>query len=111
MTRTRHPRGAAAKTKAAIKREARADKAAKKTKAAPARASILAELAASPGRPPPLSFTAEQRADIDEVFAAERAGTIVCGCTRLARILKSRYDLHWAVGTIRDRLLELKAAL
>ena len=76
-----------------------------------ARPSILAEIDAAPARYKRWGFTPEQRVDIDEVFAHERAGTIVCGCSRLARILKARYDLPWAVGTIRDRLLEIKAAL
>ena len=80
-----------------------------KTKPQP---SILAELPTKPdGRGPRWTFTAEQLADIDEVFAANAAGTIRCGCGRLARILKARYDLPWAVPTIRDRLLEIQAAL
>lgn len=120
MTRTRQPRGAAAKTKAAIKREARADKASAYRRAVVAadaqaeadhrsvtrRPSILDELAANPPRPR-WTFTDEQLADVHAVFDAVDAGTIACGCGRLAQILKQRYDLPWAVDTIRTRLLEI----
>lgn len=104
MSRTAQPRGAAAKTKAAIRREAAADVAKTKNKARP---SILDELAAAPPVRPRWAFSAEQRADIDEVFDALAAGTIHIGMGRLAALLKTRYDLPWAVETIRQRLLEL----
>lgn len=77
----------------------------------PVRPSILAEIAASPtARAPKWAFTPEQLADIDEAFAALDAGTINIGMGRLARILKSRYDLPWAVVSIRDRLLDIKSS-
>lgn len=153
MTRTRQPRGAAAKTKAAIKREAAEDKAKAKRRAAevalapvtpenvahtsdhsaaagtsevpirqhvrgdatitvtlrPRRPSILAELAASPTVRRRWDFNAEQLADIAEAFAAIDAGTISISMVRLARVLKARYDLPWAVTSIRDRLLDLRS--
>lgn len=120
MTRTRQPRGAAAKTKAAIKREAAADKASAYRRAVVAadaddvraakagRPSILDELAAAPRSRPRWEFTDEQRQDIEQVFAAEDAGTIKCGCRKLAAIIKARYDLPWAVATIHNRLLDLR---
>jgi hypothetical protein len=75
------------------------------------RPSILDELSADPGgRPRRWAFTAEQLADIEQVFAAIDAGTVTCGCGKLARILKARYDLPWAIETIRTRLLELRRA-
>ena len=84
--------------------------AAAKAKPRPKRRSILDDVAADPRRHRRWEITAEQRKDVDEVFAAEKAGTVVCGCTKLARILKARYNLPWAVASIRDRLLEIKAA-
>ena len=77
----------------------------------PARPSILDELATAPRGRSRWEFTPEQLADVEQVFAAERAGTIACSYARLAAIMKARYDLPWAVATIHNRLLEMRAAL
>lgn len=77
----------------------------------PARPPILDELRASPtARAPRWEFTAEQLVDVHEAFAAIDAGAVSIGMGRLARVLKTRYDLPWAVASIRDRLLDLRSS-
>lgn len=70
--------------------------------------SILAAVAADSRTRKQIAFSPDMMADILEVFAEERAGRLRCGCAKLARVLKARYDLPWAVTSIRDRLLQIK---
>lgn len=112
MRRTRQPRGAVAKTKAAAdKARARRDAQAIVDRMLaeseiknPLRPSILSEVAAGIAKRS-WSFTPEQIADIAEVRAAVAAGTIPrVGRERLARILKERYDLPWSVSSIIEHI-------
>jgi hypothetical protein len=98
VSKTHHPRGAAAKHRAAIKRGAKADTA--KAKAS----SLVADLLASKPRASRWSFPPQALADIAEVREINSKGEHYISARMLARALKERYKLPAAVETIRLRL-------
>lgn len=105
MTRSRNPRGAAAKTRAAIKRGAAADKATAKTKTAP---SIAETLLAAGMRPRyGFEFTPEQRAEIDACREVNRSGRGWISCLALAVALKEKYQLPYSSRHLQNKIAAL----